>query len=306
MSVPTTFRLAGVKCLLTYPKFKADKQELHMFINQKLKQEATVKICHEHHADGEIHTHACVLVRKKMDIKNSRFFDFQDHHCNITPPKSIEHWRNQVKYMDKEDPEVYGEITVAKDKDEEFAEACEYVKQCKTRKEMYSIGPYLRIISSKVSFFENYWKTQHTKKSSKAQFIQSKLPLISDWTTSWLIHGAAGTGKTQFALSHFLNPLMVSHIDDLHDFDPEEHDGIIFDDMSFKHMPGDAIIHLLDIDHDRSIHCRFFNAEIPAHTKKIFVHNDYDIFTPAKEITFDQQAGIQRRLKTIHITGRLF
>ena len=277
-----------------------------MHINTKTKQEAQVKICHEHHQDGNIHTHVCVLVKKSLDIKNPNFFDFEGRHCNINPPKSIEHWRNQVKYCDKEDPEVYGEITVSKDKAEELAEACEYVKQCKTRKEMYALGPYTHVISSKVSFFENYWATQHTKKSSKADFIQTKIPMIDNWTTSWLIHGAAGTGKTQFALSHFSNPLMVSHIEDLKDFDADEHDGIVFDDISFRHLPGQAIIHILDIDHDRSIHNRFHNATIPANTKKIFVHNDANIFQPEKEISYDQMEGIIRRYKRIHITEKLF
>lgn len=301
-----SFRLQARKFLLTYPQYQAGKPELHDFLNKKLKMECKVKICHEHHADGNIHTHCCVECPKKVDIKNPDFLDHDGHHPNIKPPMSIEHWRNQVKYMEKEDADVYGEITIAKDKDEEFAEACEYVKACKTLKEMYTMGPYLRTISNKVSFFEAYWKTQHTKKTSNAQFIHFKIPHITDWSTSWLIWGKAHSGKTQFALSHFKNPLMVSHIDDLQDFDQDEHDGIVFDDISFKHLPGQAIIHLLDMDFDRSIHNRFRNATIPAHTKKIFCHNDCNIFMPDKDISLDQMEGINRRYQKIHVTEKLF
>jgi hypothetical protein len=42
--------------LLTYPQSgPLDKPALHAFLNTKLKQELSVKICHEHHVDGNIH-----------------------------------------------------------------------------------------------------------------------------------------------------------------------------------------------------------------------------------------------------------
>lgn len=302
----TTFRFQGKKFLLTYPQYEAPKPELHAFLNTKLKQECKVKICHEHHEDGNIHTHCCVECAKKVDIKNANFLDYDGHHPNIKPPMSIEHWRNQVKYMDKEDADVYGEITVGKTKDEEFNDALEYVKQCKSRKQLYSMTPHLKVISSKVTFFENFWKTQHTKKVTQASFKIFNRPEITDWTTSWLIHGKAGTGKTQWALSHFKNPLLVSHIEDLQEFDEEEHDGIVFDDMSFKHLPGQAIIHLLDQDLERSIHNRYANASIPANTKKIFCHNNADIFYPTADTSEEQMNGINRRFKSIRITANLF
>lgn len=305
----STFRFAGKKFLLTFPQSGAlNKAELHSFLNTKLKQECMVKICHEHHEDGNIHTHACVECKKKVDIKNANFLDYDGHHPNIKPPASIEHWRNQVKYMDKEDPDVYGDITVAKTKDEEFNDALEYVKQCKTRKQLYSMSPHLKIISSKVTFFENFWKTQHKKKVTIASFNLTSFnrPAITDWSKSWLIWGKAGSGKTQWALSHFQNPLLVSHIEDLQEFDEDEHDGIVFDDMSFKHLPGQAIIHLLDQDLERSIHNRYANATIPAKTKKIFCHNNADIFIPSGDTSQEQMNGISRRYDSIHVNTNLY
>lgn len=302
-----TFRLAAKRFLLTYPQFEAPKEDLHRFLNTKLKQECNVKICHEHHEDGNIHTHACVECKKKVDIKNADFLDFMGHHPNIKPPMSNEHWRNQVKYMEKEDENVYGEITVAKTKDEEFNDACEYVKGCKNRKTMYLMTPHLKVISSKVSFFENFWKTQHTKKVAKAKFTMDQFnrPPITDWSTAWLVYGKAETGKTQWALAHFSKPLMVSHIEDLQEYDEDEHDGIVFDEVSCKHMPGNAIIHLLDKDHERSIHNRYTNATVPAEAKKIFCHNDGDIFIPPN-VSEDQLAGITRRFQSIHVTEKLY
>ena len=95
-----------------------------------------------------------------------------------------------------------------------------------------------------------------------------------DWKTSLVLVGATNIGKTSFAKA-ILGPtaLLVSHIDDLLSYDPYENAGLIFDDMQFTHIPETAQIHITDIDEDRSIHCRFFNATIPANTKKIFTCN---------------------------------
>lgn len=281
--------------MLTYPG-AMDKKELHAMLNRVLKQLCTVKIAHEHYKDGGLHTHACVDIPRKVDVKNSRFFDYNGIHPNITVPMSVDHWRNQVKYLEKEDPEVYGEIVVKKTKDEEFTEACEYVKACKTKREIYLLGPHTKTISGKVTFFENYWQHQAVKKHAVAAFPLNteKIPMITDWSVSHFVWGKSGTGKTQWALGHFKTPLLVSHMDKLKEFDALSHDGIVFDDMSFKHMPKEAIIHLLDVANDREIHARYDIAEIPAGTKKIFCHNNGDIFFPIG-LEGDQMAAIMRR-----------
>lgn len=88
-----------------------------------------------------------------------------------------------------------------------------------------------------------------------------------------VVIGPSGIGKTQWALSHFMNPLFVTHIDQLGDFD-SEYDGIVFDDMSFKHIPAVHQIHLVEHETPTHIHIRYTTAYIPAGTKKIFCANE--------------------------------
>lgn len=95
-----------------------------------------------------------------------------------------------------------------------------------------------------------------------------------DWKYSQIMWGAAGIGKTEFAKALLPKALFVSHMDDLVSFDSSIHEGIIFDDMSFTHMPRTAQIHIVDQDNNRSIHCRYTCAHIPANTKKIFLTNE--------------------------------
>lgn len=114
---------------------------------------------------------------------------------------------------------------------------------------------------------------------------------------SFDLMGTPNIGKTQFALALIGKALMVSHIDDLKNFDPEIHEGIVFDDMSFTHMPVSAQIHLVDWDFDRSIHIRYGLARIPQNTRKIFTTN-----TEGGEIfNLDTSLGVRRRIDIHHL-----
>jgi len=133
---------------------------------------------------------------------------------------------------------------------------------------------------------------------SLEQFTQEPLDLAK----AVLLTGPSGCGKTQFAKAHFTNPLFIRNGDKLRDF-RTEHDGIVFDDMSFTHWPPETVIHLLDMDEDSDIHCRYSNALIPAGTKRIFIHNGSpaDVFPPGR--TAAQSAAIERRYEHVEITG---
>lgn len=123
-----------------------------------------------------------------------------------------------------------------------------------------------------------------------------------------LLHGPSGTGKTGFALAHFKNPLLVSHADDLGRLDPSEHDGIVFDDMSFTHYPAESVIHLLDIEMDRSVNCRYICGELPKGMPRIFTHNSGGIFegpdddrNGKRPYLMEQRAAIKRRYNRVEV-----
>lgn len=96
---------------------------------------------------------------------------------------------------------------------------------------------------------------------------------VFNWEKTVILWGKSGIGKTEFALAILPGCLIVSHMDDLKNFDKEKHSGIIFDDVDIAHFPRTAQIHLLDQTQDRSIHIRYACGFIPKHTKKIFTSN---------------------------------
>lgn len=109
-----------------------------------------------------------------------------------------------------------------------------------------------------------------------------------------ILWGDSGTGKTTIALNLLPKALVVSHIDDLKNLNLN-HEGIIFDDMAFNHIPREAQIHLVDWDLPRSIHIRYGTAYIPAKTPKIFTTNQ-----PFGLIFLNDRA-INRRVKTYQV-----
>lgn len=116
---------------------------------------------------------------------------------------------------------------------------------------------------------------------------------------SYVIYGPPGIGKTAYMTSRFPTCLLVSHMDQLGDFDPSKHEAIVFDDMSFSHLPRTAQIHIVDWDYERAIHIRYGCAIIPANTPKFFLTNTMDIFD-------FNDAAISRRVKVIPLLNNLF
>lgn len=108
--------------------------------------------------------------------------------------------------------------------------------------------------------------------------------------------GPAGCGKTEFAKQLLPTALFVTHIDDLKDFDESLYSGVIFDDMSFRHLPREAQIHLVDYDNPRSLHVRYGVAHIPAGTIKVFTTN------VEQGAIFLEDAAILRRIQFHHLT----
>jgi hypothetical protein len=128
-------------------------------------------------------------------------------------------------------------------------------------------------------------------------------PLI--WTNkAILLWGTTNTGKTQFALANFKNPLLVRHLDKLAELS-SDNDGIVFDDVDLKNRPPNSIIHLLDWECPADVHIRYKIAHIPAQMKKVFTSNTENPFYE-ECIDAEIKAAIERRLEKHEINLNLY
>lgn len=131
-----------------------------------------------------------------------------------------------------------------------------------------------------------------------ASFPESWREIIWDWTCTQIIWGTSGIGKTEFACAILPGALLVSHLDDLNVFDPNQHTGIIFDDVDIKQRPRTGQIHIVDQTQDRSIHIRYSCAFIPKGTKKIFTTN-----SEYGECMLISDPAIRRRTQVHHLVA---
>lgn len=136
------------------------------------------------------------------------------------------------------------------------------------------------------------------------KLAQFNIPRL-DLTKANLLVGDEGLGKSRFAIAHFDKPLFVRHIDALLSFQPEEFDGLVFDELNFSHFPTGARINLLDMELPAQIHCRYRHVIIPPHFPRIFCHNRDDIFYSPNDTTAERGA-LNRRLNIVFIARSLF
>lgn len=119
---------------------------------------------------------------------------------------------------------------------------------------------------------------------------------VTDWSRSVVVVGPPDIGKTEWALAHFQNPMLVSERDQLLDYMPDEHDGIVFDDIDFTEDAREMNISLADQTMPRGIRCRYRTVTIPRGTKKFFVGNSPTLLV--------NDAAVARRCQQLMLVDR--
>lgn len=286
------FILQGKFFILTYPRCDYNKDDLLSYL-VSLRPCEKVVVCHEFHADGTNHLHAAVSFEKRHQFRNADCFDFKGAHGNYQKCRS---WPKCVNYVRKSDDYCF------------WPEDCENLLECTLAQEGQDLDPndfgseaewLLHCLKEKVPFgyAKRIWDLSMRDKGS---IITENIPGIIRPDLDFLdmpnhcsvvIIGPTGIGKTTWACNKMEKPiLLVTHMDDLRKFDKDFHKSILFDDMTFAHMPETAQIHLADFDLPRSIHVRYGTAHIPARTKKVFTSN---------EEPFSVNSAIARRIKKL-------
>lgn len=227
-----------------------------------------------HETEDYNHTHFYIRTKELMRTESKSFFDIDGIHPHLRKVLDDKHER-YLWY-------TYHEKERGRDKYNRGTDgippkqpgAADLLRESIIGKDIFDIVTEKKISIRSVNDIKTLQTSVRKRPAPEITYTLNdfitKLPI--DFETVF-ITGPAGIGKTQFAKAHFKNALIVSHMDTLKQFNPDEHDGIIFDDMTFAHYPREAVIHLLDWEEDRDIHCRFQNAFIPKETRKIFCSN---------------------------------
>lgn len=281
-----SFRVNAKNFSLTYPRCNEEKEDLLQHLQSLLPD--YVCVSKETHSDGGYHLHAAVTFGKRKNIKAANFFDFREHHPNIQAAKNATKWIEYVK------------------KDGNYVESGTPPSAHCSRStliDLYSVDSkelFNFCINNKIGY--GYYQEEKRRRNQVDTTIEtsehegtmcfhlSVTPFPSE-QYSIVITGATGLGKTTWALKNAPKPsLLVSHMDQLKKFEAEKHLSIIFDDMTFSHMPVTAQIHMVDHNVPRAIHIRYGTVTLPACTVKIFTSNEFP---------FSYHPAIARRIKHI-------
>lgn len=229
------------------------------------------------------HLHIWFQVASKPNIKNSNFFDIDGFHPNIGKKKRNWIWN----YLKKQDTFPYtnipeGYVGLAKAGD--YKEACQRFAEEHPKEYVINLD----------RVHTNLRKLGRPDRVAKIYPLKVQPP--EDWKSdekSLHIIGKSGSGKTEWAKSYIdslgKSYLYVTHIDKLKNYNGE--DFLIFDDMSFNHLPRETAIHLAEVKNSSDIHCRHSPAYLPPGVGRIFTSNSYDIWP------LDEFGAISRRIQ---------
>ena len=255
------------------------------------------------------HTHFAFEFIEKLDSTNSRIFDFTPNMAAGTTGIAI-HPHIQLFTNDSHKYQIYeqyhlkapieGSLNQSTTSPRPTTTLLERIRNAPTLYDAcQEAGVDIDSVSGVKAIREDKGRTPNFDHNHPdSAWVTRPITRCSYW---W---GPSGLGKTEFAVHQFKNPLLVTELDDLRNFDPTEHDGIVFDDMQFSYpeWTTQKLIHLTDWDQTRTIKCRYTNAIIPKHTRKVFTSN-----MPISE-TFqvgDPAGAIRRRITdNWHITEK--
>lgn len=255
-------------------------------------------VAQESHKDGAQHFHAGVLLQSALRTRDKRFWDIGCIHPNVQSARQFLQW---VKYV-KKDGDYIEEGFLLENK----PGPTEIIEMAKSMDKLEFLA-YMSV--NKFQYATMIWEMAHpdlthtvtsdmvlnTLDRCDPVVIRAFVSNRWDETKVLILWGDTGLGKTSMAKILVPKPaLMVSHLDDLKKFRSGYHKGIIFDDVSIKHLPETSQIHLLDSFDTRSIHVRYGTVTIPKDTPKIFTCNEF----PVSKIP-----AIERRIQAIRVTN---
>lgn len=305
------FRVQGKYFFLTYPRCTVDPNDLLLhLLEHGPGLPVTIRVARESHADGTPHLHAGIRYANRIDIRTESHFDYAGFHPNIQKcsnwPAVLNYIAKDGDYYDYDGPEHpqdnHRGDRGASDEVTDYAEvAADYT----------DYGAWLNFaLHEKIPFgyAEAFWKDSRRDTSATLlapanpdeywEFVGPGLreQAWDETMKSVVVSGPTGIGKTSWCKHVAPKPaLFVGHLDALRQFVPMYHRSIIFDDVSFCHLPFQSQIHIADFDNVRQIHMRHRIQQIPPGVYKFFTIN------PPYRVFLDMPA-IARRITCIELT----
>lgn len=265
------FRINSQNLFLTYSQCPLPKEYVKEVLAQRLPVLRYI-VAEEKHKDGESHLHVYLRLEAKIDRNDPRFLDIDGYHPNIRScrsPKAVQTYctkdGNYITNIDFYVGSVFRDATqTARDGDLNAAMDLLYLHKPRD----------MVIYNSRIRQHLLEQRRQYRKLQTYYTLADYEDLPTWDRKKTLVLMGKTGSGKTQLAkLLIGQRHLLVRHLDGTKNYNEGIHEGIIFDDMSFQHIPREAQIHLVDTYDDSEIHARHCCGFLPAGTTRIITTN---------------------------------
>lgn len=166
--------------------------------------------------------------------------------------------------------------------------------------EIFNSDAKLSIMNKKVfmTWLDEERPLQYEHRYTLDKFTKEPLNFEGD-TKSYVLIGATGIGKTQWAMAHFKNPAIVTNKSSLANISTRN-DGIVFDDYSFTMCNPDTVLHYADTEIEKTHDVKYGKVTIGRGVPRIFCLNSEDQFFPSN-CAEEQKAAIKRRVCIINL-----
>lgn len=320
--MPVT-RWNSKKYFLTYSRCTESLDDIYNFVVSKRPvvraigcielHEANESLIDEDNPTGELpHVHFVFEFQQKLNTTNARYFDFNGFHPK---QETVKTWEGAVNYFRTGDGQYAVEIKYYNCTEETATDEAEPTDLFATAQSLDRRGWTNYCQQNNVSFMREQfvWRTLHSDAdiitvqgeptlypaerqlsdaSGRLDDLEFELP---ERAKSVVLLGPSGIGKTVWARQKLsqLSTLLVGHLDDLRKFEVGRHQALLFDEVTFFHIPLKEQIKIVDVDEPRSIHGRYRPSVIPAGVQKIF--------TCTETWPFEKNLQIERRCIFINL-----
>jgi len=218
------FRLNTQQIFLTYAQCDKTPDEVFTFISTKVILDKYI-IAQENHKDGNKHIHAYLLLKKKINIRDSRYFDIGEHHPKVEGCRS---WKNVVKYVTKDGNYIsnYEENILKKiisdnyKVGELYEKARELAKDGKVKEGIALLehSKTVRDLTIHGNAIQKNLRSLAVKRRNP-DFDIDDFNINFNWdrTKSLILWGPTNTGKTSLAKALLPRALFITHKDRLKD-----------------------------------------------------------------------------------------
>lgn len=261
---------------------------------------------------GYEHTHVAFWLERRCDIRSADFFDYGGRHPHIARVRDLRHFSEIYHhYHKKEAVSLYQ----SEDSPAEFSRGRDKAEgargeEFKIAKKARSIGEAATALGLGIKSISDLAVVRNERlppPPAKLRFDCASFTLdVPERYRCIYLYGPSGTGKTEWALHRFANPLLVRSTDELRGLSEDLHDGFVWDEFSPVGWTPEQIILAFDTERATSIRCRYSDAQIPEGFGRVFTSNLSFEDNILSRVQCDQREAVKRRVHVVRVIQPTF